>query len=264
MSTQETLKDVPNTQVETVVHDFQAIGAATQVIAQGGDKFTVVATFNAPVHLSPFATKTEAEVLTAIPPAKTPELAPPSTSTNFTDLSTEYLRYFDTCEIRPERLIVVKGRTQKLRAGEEKYRRVGDKLGIPWFFIGIIHSLEANFDFTKHLHNGDPLTGRTIQVPKGRPVTGSPPFTWEESAEDALRMRGLQGQSDWSTSRLLYRWEGYNGFGYRPLHVPTPYLWSFSQHYTRGRFVKDHQFSPTSVSEQCGAAVIFKAFQEGL
>ncbi|MNR22399.1 hypothetical protein D3C85_1393480 [compost metagenome] len=136
--------------------------------------------------------------------------------------------------------------------------------GVPWFFIGIIHSLESNFHFGKHLHNGDPLTQRTVRVPAGRPVQGDPPFSWEASAKDALRMKGFDQQSDWSTARMLYRWEAYNGFGYRPRGVPSAYLWSFSTHYTKGRFVEDHVFDPNSVSQQCGAAVMLKALQATL
>ena len=58
----------------------------------------------------------------------------------------------------------------------------------------------------------------------------------------------------------LFQLEGYNGFGYRDHHptVPSPYLWSFSNHYTRGKYVADGRFSPTAVSQQCGAAVLLK------
>jgi len=38
--------------------------------------------------------------------------------------------------------------------------------------------------FKLHLHNGDPLTARTVNVPKGRPKTGQPPFAWGISAKD--------------------------------------------------------------------------------
>ena len=51
------------------------------------------------------------------------------------------------------------------------------------------------------------------------------------------------------------------GFGYRSRDVATPYLWSYSQHYTKGRFVADHVFNPNAVSKQAGAAVLLKALQ---
>ena len=126
--------------------------------------------------------------------------------------------------------------------------------------VGIIHSLEAGGDFTRHLHNGDPLTARTTHVPAGRPKTGKPPFTWEQSAIDALRGQGLAAWKDWSVPGTLFQLEGYNGFGYRDHHpdVPSPYLWSCSNHYTRGKYVADGRFSPTAVSQQVGAALLLK------
>jgi lysozyme family protein len=52
--------------------------------------------------------------------------------------------------------------------------------------------------------------------------------------------------------------EAYNGLGYRGLGVPTPYLWSFSNHYESGKYVADGKFSRTARSQQCGAAVMLK------
>ncbi len=148
--------------------------------------------------------------------------------------------------------------------GDARYRAVGDELGIPWFFIGVIHNMEASLNFTRHLHNGDPLKARTVQVPAGRPKNGTPPFTWEESAIDALSMRGLNKAKDWSLAGILYQIEGYNGWGYRLYHphVLSPYLWSFSNQYISGKYVEDGTWSDTAVSKQCGAAVILRRMAE--
>jgi hypothetical protein len=101
-------------------------------------------------------------------------------------------------------------------------------------------------------------------VPAGRPKKGKPPFSWEESAADALAMRGLGVKTDWSLSGMLYQLEGYNGWGYRlhHPHVLTPYLWSFSNHYTSGKYVADGTWSDTAVSKQCGAAVLLRRLAE--
>ena len=40
--------------------------------------------------------------------------------------------------------------------------------------------------------------------------------------------------------------------------MPSPYLWSFSNHYARGKYVADGHFSATAVSQQCGAALLLK------
>ena len=61
---------------------------------------------------------------------------------------------------------------------------------------------------------------------------------------------------------MLYLLEKFNGFGYRNKRLPTPYLWSFSNHYEQGKYVADGQFDPQAVSLQCGAAVMIKALLE--
>jgi lysozyme family protein len=65
--------------------------------------------------------------------------------------------------------------------------------------------------------------------------------------------------TDWSVPHMLFLLERYNGFGYRSRGVPTPYLWSLSNLYEKGKFVADGVFDPAAVSKQCGAAVMLKA-----
>jgi lysozyme family protein len=179
-------------------------------------------------------------------------------------LADEYRRLFDTCHVRPERAADVDRLVARIAGSRDRYVGVADPLGIPWYVVGVIHCMEASLDFTRHLHNGDPLTGRTVQEPPGRPRSGSPPFTWEQSATDSLQFQRLTGLADWSLPRTLYRLEAYNGFGYRRNHpeVLTPYLWSFSSHYTSGKYVRDGIFSSTAPSRQCGAAVLLRRMSE--
>ncbi|MFL5807911.1 MAG: hypothetical protein ACJ749_00240, partial [Flavisolibacter sp.] len=116
--------------------------------------------------------------------------------------------------------------------------------------------------FTTHLHNGDPLTKRTTHVPKGLPKNGNPPFAWADSAEDALRLKSLDTWSDWTVPGVLFQMERYNGFGYRPRGIHSPYLWSFSNHYSKGKFTADGLFDSTAVSKQIGAAVLLRRMSE--
>ena len=172
----------------------------------------------------------------------------------------QYELLYESCLVRPNRRAAVDQLVAAITKNRPRYAKVGKALGIPWYVVGIIHSLEASGNFTRHLHNGDPLNARTTHVPAGRPKSGKPPFTWEQSAIDALRYQGLANWKDWSVPGTLYELEGYNGFGYRDHHptVPSPYLWSFSNHYARGKYVADGRFSPTAVSQQCGAAPLLK------
>ena len=148
-------------------------------------------------------------------------------------LRQEYSSLFDTCVVDAPRQSDVERCAAGVIAGQPRYEAVGNPFGIPWYVIGVIHSMETGLSFQRHLHNGDPLTARTVHVPAGRPVAGSPPFSWVDSAADAIRLQRLDKWTDWSVPGMLYQIEGYNGFGYRTRHpdVLTPYLWSFSSHY---------------------------------
>ena len=184
-------------------------------------------------------------------------------STRFSELKREYEGFFDECVVRDEFQPNVDYYVKRLRQGQASYRQIEGELGIAWPFVGVIHAMECGFNFYGHLHNGDPLTARTVHVPKGRPASADPPYTWMQSALDALRLKKLDQVTDWSIAHMLYLLEGYNGFGYRRRGVPTPYLWSFSNIYERGKFVLDGKFDPNAISKQCGAALMFKAVLNG-
>jgi lysozyme family protein len=182
----------------------------------------------------------------------------PIVSTNYTDLRKEYARCYAKCTARPECRATVDYYVRRLRAGQNSYELVQAALGVPWAVVGVIHAMECGFNFSCHLHNGDPLAARTTHVPKGRPSAEEPPFTWLQSAVDALQLRGLNEVTDWSVPHLLFLLEAYNGFGYRRHGVPTPYLWSFSNLYSQGKFTQDGKFDAAAVSRQCGAALMLK------
>jgi lysozyme family protein len=192
----------------------------------------------------------------------TPTLAAVSEfSLSFSDLKSGYEKLYASCAIRPERAREVAWHLKKLLQYRLRYESVSVRSGVPWWFIGVVHALEGSFNFLGHLHNGDPLTSRTVQVPRNRPAVWNPPNDWESSAVDALLFKRFNDQDDWSLAMTLYRWESYNGFGYYSLGINSPYLWSFSNHYSKGKFVADHNYDPDAVSKQCGAAVMLKALE---
>ncbi|WP_439669205.1 DUF1353 domain-containing protein [Cupriavidus necator] len=196
----------------------------------------------------------EARVMTSV---GTLEAAPP-----FEVLKPQYEELYATCRIRLERKGEVDWYLKKLVQYRSRYEAVAQRTQAPWWFIAVVHALEASFNFNAHLHNGDPLTGRTVQVPKGRPPVWNPPNDWESSAIDAITYEKLAGLADWSVATALYRWERFNGFGYHSRNINSPYLWSFSTHYTKGKFVKDGVFDPDAVSNQCGAAVMLRGLED--
>lgn len=149
----------------------------------------------------------------------------------------------------------------KIIANQSRYSLAIAGTAVPWWFIAVVHSMECSLRFDQHIHNGDPLAHRTLRVPTGRPPTGMPPFTWEESASDSIRYEKLDQVDDWSVVSALYHWHRYNGINneYKRRSIPTPYLWSGSQHYRKGKYVEDHKFDPQAVSQQVGAAVLFRS-----
>jgi lysozyme family protein len=184
---------------------------------------------------------------------------------NFTkSLKEEYTKLYKSCQSHAGKFDVIDSLTDKILLHRSRYDSVADTLGIPWYFIAAIHNMESSQNFSKHLHNGDPLTARTRHVPAGRPKKGIPPFSWEESAVDALKLRRLHKVEEWTLPRVLYELEGYNGWGYRlyHAHVLSPYLWSYSNHYHSGKYIADGTWSDTARSRQCGAAILIKRLEE--
>jgi len=178
----------------------------------------------------------------------------------FETVKGEYRRLFETAKVRSKYDSNVRWYISKLltEKNQDRWNQVAKELCCPWYFVAIIHAMEAGFNFRSHLHNGDSLRRRTRHVPRNRPPVWNPPNNWQSSAVDALQFDGFSDATDWSLERTLYRWEGYNGWRSRRNGINTPYLWSFSNHYAKGKFVADNVWDPNAVSKQCGAAVMLR------
>ncbi len=182
------------------------------------------------------------------------------------DLREEYERRFAQSKVRAERLEAVEDIITRIMKSRSRYESVSAVTRVPWYVIAVIHNMECGGRWDCHLHNGDPLRGRTVRQPPNRPLAGDPPFTWEASAIDALEYDGFDVWRDWSIAGTLYKLELYNGFGYRARKVATPYLWSATQFYERGKFIEvkvaprtyKSEFDPYLVSQQIGAAAILR------
>jgi lysozyme family protein len=174
------------------------------------------------------------------------------------ELKESYLSIFDACRVNAGSVNQADAIVQKISVNRSRYETVSVSLSIPWYVIAVIHNLEADLNFNCHLHNGDPLSGRTVHVPSGRPVSGNPPFSWEASAIDAMQLEGMDHWTDWSISGISYKLERYNGIGYRAHSTNSPYLWGGSNMYISGKYIKDNVYSPVAVSNQIGGMVLIK------
>jgi lysozyme family protein len=178
------------------------------------------------------------------------------------ELHEQYQMLWDTCIPHDPEASAIAARLIASRARYEDVTAVTNP-AMPWHFVALVHQMECSQRWDCHLHNGDPLTARTVHVPINRPLYGDPPYQWEASACDALSMQGLGVASlDWTIPGELYHLERYNGFGYRAHGVLTPYLWAGSNHYTAGKFTADGRFDAAAVSKQIGAAVVLKRILE--
>ena len=173
---------------------------------------------------------------------------------------TNYRNLWNSCQVLPGAQEQADAIANLINQNKRRYQAITDATKVPWIFVGIVHHLEADLSFGSHLCNGDPLVSRTIHVPRGRPVAGSPPFTWEESAIDTMKLLGLDKVLSWNLpEQMLYRVEGYNGFGYCRYGINSPYLWAGTNHYSSGKFTDDGIFSPNAVSKQIGAVPVLRS-----
>ncbi len=220
-------------------------------------------------HAAVYATAAAVLVAAALWPSSgaASSLAHPSPSRDRATLAPEYLAAWHAAMVRPEWTARADALASTVLANRARYEAASAASGVPWYVIAAIHCLEgggSRGDFSRHLHNGDPLTSRTTHVPAGRP-TAPPsagegrPYTWEESAADALSR--WRGASDWSLPTGLWRLEGFNGFGTRSRGVWSPYLWSGTSLYSRGKYVSDGVWSDSAVSAQVGAVALLKRLE---
>lgn len=67
---------------------------------------------------------------------------------------------------------------------------------------------------------------------------------------------------DWSIGGLLTLLERYNGVGYVNRGLPSPYIWSGTDQYSKGKYVQDGVFDPNEVDKQLGCAGLIMAMMD--
>jgi lysozyme family protein len=156
----------------------------------------------------------------------------------------------------PEFLPVAK----RLVAAKERYLSVSKGTGIPWPFIAVTHQRESSQRWDRSLAQGDPWNKKSTHVPAGR----GPFPSWEAAAYDALVNCAPHAarNKDWSIGGLLTLLERYNGLGYVRRGLPSPYLWSGTDQYSRGKYVADGVFDPGEVDKQLGCAGLIMAMMD--
>lgn len=152
------------------------------------------------------------------------------------------------------------GVASRLYKARQRYQAVERKTGVPWPAIAVIHERESSQQWNASLAQGDPWNRVSVHVPAGR----GPFDSWEAAAIDALVKCPpfLARHKDWSIAGALTALETYNGIGYAARAVPSPYLWSGTNQYHAGKYVRDGLYDSSKVDPQLGCAALLMALTE--
>lgn len=148
-------------------------------------------------------------------------------------------------------------------ANKGRYLAIARQAGMPdiaWVFIAVSHYRESSQDLSKSLAQGDPWNRVSTHVPAGR----GPFDSFEEAAVDALVKCSPYAArlKDWSIGGMLTNLERFNGIGYANRGIPSPYVWSGTDQYQSGKYVRDGVFAPETVDKQLGCAGLILTMME--
>lgn len=168
------------------------------------------------------------------------------------------LELYNQATIKPEHLPELKKITAKILTNLPTYSYVADTVGLPNFIVGALHCREASFNWKTYLGNGDPLGEKTVHVPFNR----GPFMSWSDGAIDALglqvKLQKIEPNGNWNVVTMLDFCERWNGLGPRKRGFKSGYIWSFTDQYTGGKYVKDGVWDPLAIDKQPGVAAMFK------
>ena len=166
-----------------------------------------------------------------------------------------YAEIIPTLKINQTKLLEVMSLVEIFNNTRERYHVVSHMTGVPEDVLFACHYRESSLSFKGVLHNGEKIIGTgllTRLVPKGR----GPFKTWEEAAIDAMEIEKHKFPKEWNLIGKLEFCEAYNGLGYKKRGLPSPYVLSFTNAYTSGKYVADGKFDPDFIDKQCGTAAI--------
>lgn len=168
----------------------------------------------------------------------------------------DYETLIPKLKINSDKIAEVNRLCEQFYKTRERYAVVAKATGVPEDVLFALHYREASLDFRACLHNGERIIGNgkiTKLVPKGR----GPFNTWEAAAIDAIVIEKYKLPSEWSMQAKLEFCERFNGLGYKKRNLPSPYVLSYTNGYTAGKYVADGKFDPNFKDKQCGVAAIF-------
>lgn len=173
-------------------------------------------------------------------------------------------RQFSQAIIKPEWMARVAKDAARLCSPENKKWFVQEsqrlRFAVPWWFIATTKEMEAGPDtgFLRSIAQGDRWDRKSVNVPRGR----GPFNSWFEAADDALVNCAPYAArwQNWSIGGALTIALKYNGLGYWP--GVSPYLFSMTTVYVKGKYTSDGHFDQNAVSQQVGVAALWIEMQK--
>lgn len=156
----------------------------------------------------------------------------------------------------------LKSFTKIYEQNKELYERIAKKTGIPPQLVAAIHYRESTGNFNTYLHNGEKLGRTTTKKPVGIYFDN-----FEEAAVHALSQSqftslrdayGLSFDSDDLIAMLTFA-EAYNGWGYFKNNRVSPYVYSGTNLYKKGKYKSDGVYDPNLVDAQPGVYILINA-----
>lgn len=173
-----------------------------------------------------------------------------------TDLVALENKRWQAMKVNASKLNIIDSVARRLLASKDRVMDVARKTSVPWPVILVIKEREAGADpnFTRNIAQGDRWDRRSVNVPAGR----GPFNSWDDAAIDALVNCAPYAArwKDWTPGGTMAILEQYNGLGYYKRGIPSPYIWSFTDQYSRGKYVADGKFDPNAVDQQIGCAAL--------
>ena len=76
-----------------------------------------------------------------------------------------HAKLWDTLKIRSDWNGKVSKTIVRINAYKWRYQKVAKQVKVPWEILAALHNMESTGSFSKHLHEGSPLSNRTRWVP---------------------------------------------------------------------------------------------------
>lgn len=133
---------------------------------------------------------------------------------------------------------------------------------VPWWFIPLVHERECVRgvdNWTCNIGQGTPFNQKSHIKPYNGPFS-----SFRAAAVAALVNEAphAANNTNWSGGGVMTISEQYNGTGYARKGLPSPYVWSGTNQYVKGKYVADGKFNAEKVDTQLGVAISLKAMME--